>query len=100
MPQISKHARIAPGVEIHPEARIKGRAEIATQDDILVIGPVHGAWFTAHRDADLGVRVVRLCHSGTLQEYEVRFEDYCQGDQARIAACQAAVDQIKAHFNL
>jgi len=100
MPKIGKYARIAPDVEIHPEARIKGRAAIATQDDILVIGPVHGAYFTAYRDDDIGVRVVRLCFSGTLQEYEVIYEDYCKGDTERLAACKAAVDQIRAHFDL
>lgn len=100
MRYVSCHARIAPGVVIHPEARIMGRAVIDKQEDLLVIGPVHGGYFTAYRDADIGVRVVRLCYSGTIDGYEADLMARCHGNAYHVEACRAAIARIKEHFNL
>ena len=100
MAYIGRFATVSPGVAIHPRAVIRGLATIYKQDDILVLSPVEGAWITAHRDAQLGVRVVRTLHHGPMAEYEARFEACCEYDPVRIAAYRAAIAKIKTHFGL
>jgi hypothetical protein len=99
-PYIGRFAYVAPGVVVPPQAVIRGEARIEKQDDLLVIGPLHGQWFTAHRDAQIGVRVVRTVHHGSVPDYEARVEKCCAGNQYKLEAFRGAIAWIKEHFNL
>lgn len=105
MARIGPLVTIAPGVTVHPRAAIVGRALIAQQADLLVLGPVAEteSFITAHRDRDLGVRVTHVCKSGA---FSGRIGDYAaaaakdQHSEARRAHTAELLAEVRAHFGL
>ncbi|MEO8153557.1 MAG: hypothetical protein ABI605_10845 [Rhizobacter sp.] len=103
MPQIGSRAVVAPGVVLPPQARLKGRAEIRTLADVLVLGPSRTdgvTYCTAHRDLDIGVRVIRGCFSGTLDEFIQIIGVYTIGKEVMNTQAWEYVAAIRAQFNL
>lgn len=105
MPDIGRLAVVAQGIKVHPRASIRGRALIAQQADLLVLGPVAetDSFITAHRDRDLGVRLTHVCatgaYSGAFGGYEaVAAKDH--HSEARRAHTAALLAQVRAHFGL
>jgi len=99
-PYIGRFASVAPGVVVPEQAVIRGQALIASQADLIVVGPVLDHWFTAHRDAQIGVRICRTVHHGSIPDYEARVETCCAGDTHKLAAFRQVIETIKRYFNL
>lgn len=96
-----KHAKIAPGVTLPVNADIRGRAVIDSEDDFKVYGPGRssGKFTTAHRDADIGIRVNRGCFSGTVDQFERMIAVYAKDDPVMTEDANEYLNDMRGRFH-
>lgn len=88
-------------IPLPDHAVVCGRGTVDSPDDVRVYGPgPSGAHTTAHRDADIGVRVNSRCFSGTVEKFLQRLDNDSTVTAEQRATALEYVAQIRIDFDL
>lgn len=99
--EVTGNAVVGNGVKLPLGARLTHDALVLRDRDVLVLGPgPSGAYTTAHRDVNIGVRVNSRCYSGSVPGFRERLDHDVTVTPAQRAKALEYIDLITQHFAL